>query len=383
METPTFTSDGDTLKIAFGGHTYSLQPDLVIVPEPELKLEPTPMPIRDGVLVSNAELMALPTSGAAWNAVLKVAKNSLGIPNLSDMNSSHDLKLVGCALAAVRLNDLALKTKAHKALDAAIGTEENIRWLELGRNLGGYVVAADVLDIRSGPVFEWLKSFMTKQHPHNNSGVPETIQENAWSSGSNASTQMGWVHAALSVYLKDQAQLEWGWMAFRRYVGDRTSTWKMGTEAAWQAIPADGVGIQNAGATKNGINIDGAIGNDMIRSNPVPVANLVYTADSQYSWVGLNGAVLAAEIFFRQGYPAYEVANKALLRAATYLHNLAQKNKGWYDTSTRKDVKFLINKRYGVNFPQLPDPTNAGKFLTLALPVGANGLVGFTDWIGS
>jgi hypothetical protein len=176
---------------------------------------------------------------------------------------------------------------------------------------------------------------------------------------------MGWVHAALSVYLKDQAALEWGWMAFRRYCGDRTSTWKMGTEAAWQAIPEDGVGIQNLDATKNGIKIDGAIGNDMIRSNPVPVANLVYTSHSAYPWVGLNGAILAAEIFFRQGYPAYSIADRAIFRAATYLKNLGNV---WYDGTTRKDVKFLINKRYGVAYP-------------FSAPVGANGLAGFTDWM--
>lgn len=326
------------------------------------------MPIQSGVLISPAEIAALPTTGAAWTATLKVANGSLGTPNLSDMNSSHDLKVVGCALAAVKLNDSALKTKANKALVAAIGTEENIRWLELGRNLGGYVVAADVLQVQSGSVFEWLKNFMVKKHPHNNSGVPETIQQNAWSSGSNASAQMGWVHAALAVYLQDQAALDWGWMAFRRYCGDRTSTWRMETKPAWQAIPEDGVGIQNTGATINGINVDGAISNDMIRSNPKPVANLVYSNYSAYPWVGFQGAVLAAEIFFRHGYPAYEIVDRAILRAATYLKNLSTLNSGWYNTTTRKDVKFLINKRYGVSYP-------------LSLPVGANGLVGFTDFM--
>jgi hypothetical protein len=326
------------------------------------------MPIRDGVLIDNAELVNLPTSGPAWNAVLKVAKGSLGTPKIADMNSSHDLKLVGCALAAVKLNDIALKTKAHKALATAVGTEKNIRWLNIARNLTGYIVAADVLGVRSGPVFEWLKAFMTKQHPENNPpGALQTLQQNAWASGSNASAQAGLVHAALSVYLKDRAALDWSWMAFRRYCGDRTSTWRMGSNNdAWQAIPSDVVGIQNLGAVaKNGISISGAVSNDMVRSNPVPVFPLVWTEDSNYPWVGLNGAILTAEILFRQGYPAYEIADQALRRAATYLKNAGPK---WYDATTRKDVKFLINKRYGVAYP-------------LTLPVAASGLVGFTDWL--
>jgi hypothetical protein len=126
------------------------------------------------------------------------------------------------------------------------------------------------------------------------------------------------------------------------------------------------VGIQNANAkSADGINIDGAVSNDMMRSNPRPVANIVYTSGSEYPFVGLNGAILAAEILHRAGYPAYEIADKALLRAATYLRNLGSK---WYDASTRRDVKHLINVRYDVSYP-------------CAYPVGASGLIGFTDVI--
>lgn len=328
------------------------------------------MTLQPGVLISNPQLMTRPTTGTAWNSVNNVATGSLGTPNVSDMNSSHDLKVVGCALAAVRKNDSALKAKATNALKAAIGTEEDVRWLEIGRNLGGYVVAADVLGITSGPIHSWLASFMTMTRPDNNGNGRDTIVQSAWSSGSNASAQVGWVHAALSVYLNDSASLAWGWNCFRRYVGDRTSTWHMDSNNdAWQAIPSDVVGIQNKGAkSADGINIDGAISNDMYRSNPKPVANLVFTDDSHYPWVGLNGAMLAAEVFYRQGYPAYDLIDKALLRAATYLYNLRPLNTEWYDNDTRKDAKHLINKRYGVTYP-------------LALPVGANGLVGFMDYI--
>lgn len=324
----------------------------------------------NGVLVSQDELMSRPVSGKVWDTVLKVAKATLGTPNIADMNSSHDLRTVGCALAAVRLNDIGLKKKATDSLVRAIGTEDNIRWLEIGRNLGGYVVTADLLNITSGPVYDWLKSFMTRKLPDNNGAGLDTIKENAWSSGSNASAQMGWVHAALSVYLGDRDSLDWGWTAFRRYCGDRTSTWKMNSNNdAWQAIPNDVVGIQNVGAKSvDGINIDGAISNDMWRSNPKPVANLVWKDFGHYPWVGLNGAVLAAEIFYRQGYPAYEVGDKALLRAAAYLYQLSLKDVGWYEPGTRKDAKYLLNTRYGIHYP-------------LTLPVGSNGLVGFTDYI--
>lgn len=320
-----------------------------------------------GILISREELMTRPTTGAAWTSVLNAAKSSIGTPNLSNMNDATELKAVACALAAVRLNDNVLRAKAYDVLVSAINTEENIRWLELGRNLGGWFVVADLLGITSGSPFIWLKSFMTKKHPHNNPpGTPETIQQNAWSSGSNASAQMGWVHASAAAYLGDRAALDWGWMAFRRYCGDRTSTWKMASNNdAWQAIPSDPVGIQNKGAkSANGINIDGAISNDMVRSNPKPIADLAYNDRSNYPGVGFNGAVLAAEVFHHAGYDAYGIVDKAILRAATYLKNLGL---NWYDAGSRRDVKHLINLRYGVSYP-------------CSLPVGASGLVGFSDF---
>src|SRR5688500_3193047 len=98
------------------------------------------MTMQAGVLVSPGEVRTRPTTGKAWPLVLNAANRSLGSPNLSDMNSSHDMKVFACSLAAVKLSDPSLKLKATKAILSAIGTEEEIRWLEIGRNFGGYLV---------------------------------------------------------------------------------------------------------------------------------------------------------------------------------------------------------------------------------------------------
>jgi hypothetical protein len=223
------------------------------------------------------------------------------------------------------------------------------------------IVGADVLGIVDGPIFDWIASYATRKLPHNNTGVPEPIWENAWSSGSNASAQVGLVHTELAVYLGDTEALAWGWDAYRRFVGDRSSPHRIGSnDDSWQEIPADPVGIQNKGATKNGINIDGAVSNDMSRGGSVSAT----PGFTDYPWVGAVGFVNAAEIFHRAGFPAYEIEDKAILRAATYLKNLGG---NWYDTDKRKDVKHLINVRYKVTYP-------------LQLPVGASGLVGFSDF---
>jgi hypothetical protein len=324
---------------------------------------PTSPTVSPGVLISHAELMARPTTGVAWTSVLNAANGSLGTPNISDQNSDSGRKFLACALAAVRLDDAALRSKAMAWLNAAIGTEENERWLAIGRTMPPVIAGADILDIRSGPIFDWIASFATRLLPHNNTGVPETIRQNAWSSGSNASSQVGLVCTMLARYTNDADLLTWNWDAYRRFVGDRTSPHKLeNSDTTWQVIntPEGWVGIQNKGATINGINVDGAISSDMQRGGDVSAT----PGFTEYPWVGAVGFVNAAYVLQRAGYPAFEVVDQAVLRAATYLKNLGV---GWYDTSTRKDAKYIINTRYNVNYP-------------LTLPVGSSGLVGWADF---
>lgn len=338
-------------------------------PTPTTGPTPTPgtIPIQDSanVWINQDELLALPMSGSAWDTVKSTSNCSTGA-NISDQNSNHDISTMGCALYAARTGDATARTKAITAIESAIGTEAGARWLAVGRNLGGYIIAADVLGIKSGPIYDWLSSFMTKKLAHDNNGTPITLKESAWASGSNASAQEGFVHAALASYLQNKSELDWNWAAFRRYTGDRTSPWKItSNDDSWQIIPSDPVGIQNSGAVKNSILIDGAISNDMSRGGSLawPPA---YTS---YPWVGLEGAVPAALVLSRQGYPAWTVSNSALRRAATFLYNvkIASNDVNWYDTTRAPEIKHVLNKIYGLNYPEGPTKTNART-------------VSFTDW---
>jgi hypothetical protein len=287
--------------------------------------------------------------------------------NVADQNSTHDIIVMGQALYAVRTGDAAARTKALASLTSAIGTESGARWLAIGRNLGGYIIAADLLGVRSGPTFDWLKSFATRTLASNNSGDPVTMRQSAWVSGSNASAQEGFVSSALAVYLRDQGLLDWNWMAFRRYVGDRTSTHHITSNSdAWQMVPADPVGIQNKGAVKSGILLDGAISNDMSRGG-----GLVWPPSyTSYPWVGLEGSVPAAVVLSRQGYPAFSIVDSALRRAAEYLWAVRQAsgNADWYDTSRAPEVKHILNDVYAFGLPEGPTGIGARTF-------------SFTDWL--
>jgi hypothetical protein len=308
--------------------------------------------------------MALPMSGAAWDAV--AASRFVGTgANVSDQNSNHDVQTLGAALYAVRTGDQATRDRVILALSSAIGTEEGARWLAVGRNLGAYVIAADLMGIRSGPIYDWLARFMTRTLAHNNSGAQITFRQSAWSSGSNASAQEGFAYTALAAYLGRTADLDWSWDAFRRYAGDRTSPHRITSNSdVWQQIPSDPVGIQNVGATKNGCSIAGAISNDMSRGGS-DVCSPGYT---QYPWVGLEGAVPAALVFERAGYPAFTIMSSAIKRSAEYLWNLRQTTGDvrWFDDSRAPEIKHLINWRYGTAYPSRVS--------------GGGRTVGFTHW---
>ena len=324
---------------------------------------PPPPAVTAGVWISQGELQGLAMAGAAWDSVVSAANVGTDA-NVSDQNSSHDQGTLAAAIYAARTGQQ--RDRAVAALESAIGTEQGSRWLAVGRNLFGYIVAADLLGIRSGPVYDWLASFRTMRLGQNNTGELITFRESAWQSGSNASSQEGAAYAALAVYLGDNEMLAWSWNAFRRYAGDRTSPHRMSSNSdAWQAAPADPVGIQNAGATKSGCSIDGAISNDMSRGSD-DVCDPGFT---QYPWVGLEGAVPAAVVLSRAGFPAWDVGNQALRRAAVYLMALRNSSgdAGWYDDSRDPQIKHLLNRVYGLGYPA-------------SYPVGGGRTVGFTDF---
>ncbi|HEX2766287.1 MAG TPA: S-layer homology domain-containing protein [Candidatus Limnocylindria bacterium] len=317
-----------------------------------------------GLWVTYDEIKRQPTSGAAWSRIVDAAGRATGTADVSDQDSHHDQYTLAAAIYAVRTGQQ--RERAVAALTRAIGTEQGGRWLAVGRNLTGYIIAADLLAIRSGPIYNWLASFRTMRLEHNNSGEPITFRQSAWQSGSNASAQEGGAYAALGAYLGDTEMLKWSWTAFRRYAGDRSSAHRVSSNSeAWQQVPSDPVGIQNAGARRNGCSISGAISNDMSRGSD----NVCRPGYTQYPWVGLEGSVPAAMILTRAGYPAFDIQKQALKRAAIYLMGLRRSTgeSEWYDAERAAEIKHVLNRVYGLPYP-------------VEYPVGAGRTVGFTDY---
>jgi hypothetical protein len=113
--------------------------------------------------ISQSEVMQLPTSGSAWENVRDTAYGSWGRPNLLNQDSNHAINTLAGALASVRLEDESLRATVRDAIMAAKRTaDESNEWqtdngvLAAGRQIGAYVIAADLIDLENyDPVFDW------------------------------------------------------------------------------------------------------------------------------------------------------------------------------------------------------------------------------------
>src|SRR5688572_16029867 len=138
-------------------------------PTPTLPPPPSPRPEGDFLLVSKADFMALPTGGAAWEALRAWADEPAGEPDLRDQDSRHGVITLASALVFARTGDSAYGERATRQIMEVIGTERegaNNSVLSLGRQLGAYVLAADFVGL-SGEDDErfrgWLDDIRTRE----------------------------------------------------------------------------------------------------------------------------------------------------------------------------------------------------------------------------
>ena len=329
-----------------------------------------------GIWVSQSEIMSRPTTGAAWNSILSDAAGSWGTASVSNQDSDHDQYVLAGALVCARTGQYCDKTR--QGLLSAIGTESGARWLAIGRNMLGYTIAADVMrnsgnltgaDLTS--VSNWLASFLTRTLASNNSGVQEKLIP--FGSGSNASAQEGAVYAAIAAYTGNSEKLEYVWNRFRLYSCDRVGNpeqiidVRTGFNSGWSfaANIGNACPVNPIGEVKNGVRIDGAIINDMVRGGSFKFP----PGHTTYPWVGLEGYVPAALILQRAGYPSFALKDQAVLRTHEYLCYLKNNTTtDWWEPSRAAEVKHLVKLVYGFDT------------CSVAYPVGRGRTVGYTDW---
>jgi hypothetical protein len=338
-----------------------------------------------GIWLDHAELIQLPTSGAAWDRILADAARDHGPANIADQDSKHDVYTLAAALACARANEFC--AKARQGVVDAIGTEAGGRWLAVGRNLGAYVIAADLLNLRDdgipnsegSRVQGWIQDWLTRKLSDNNTSTLRPFEP--FHASANAAAQEGFAYTAVAAYLRDRTALDRAWNAFRTFVCDPGAPddehiylgppvrdgWAHDSARPCAVNPAGTrktvpAGVPGAGGTYR---IDGALVGDMRRGG-------VYQWEpgyTSYPWVGLEGLIPAAVILDRAGFPAFQAGDRAILRTHEYLWQLrnATGELRWFDGTRAREIVHLVNVFYGASFP-VNDVTGGGR------------TVGYTAW---
>ena len=283
------------------------------------RLSPTAA-ASDYILMSRSQLLSLPTSGAAWSALKARADSSVGTPDIASQDESADQTTLAKSLVFARTGVTSYRTSVIAALKAAIGTESGGRTLAAARNLPGYVLAADFIDLASADAsFDsntfrpWLRRVLTEDLSGKTLIGTQEDRPNNWG------THAGAARAAIASYLGDSAQLARTAQVFRGWLGDRTAyaSFTYG-DLSWQCTSSQPVGIDPP-CLKSGIDIGGAMPDDMRRGGSFQWPPLA----TGYPWEALQGAVLEAELLRAAGYDAWSWSNKAILRAVRFLYERA------------------------------------------------------------
>lgn len=346
---------------------------------------PPPIPPVDGLWLSPAEIAGLPTDGPAWEALSAIANEGPGDPvDVSDQESRHAQRTFATALVAARVGG-DLVDVVRDAIGDVIGTEfgddgghgSANRVLAWGRNVGSYVLAADLVDLATvDPVLDerfrsWLRTMLTATSVPGSAdryslrGADATDPGN-WGSWSGAS------HTAIAAYLRDPAELELARSSLERFLTSGAGflyreSWAISRdEDGWSTAP-DRSGpippVNPPGARIDGHDVDGIIVADMRRGSE----SFDWPPDlTTYPREALSGRVIQAEILDRLGAEPYGWGNEAMRRIAVRLVALeAETGDDWYEAD--QAPMWILRHRYRA----------AG--LTVGAPVIGRMIAG-TDW---
>lgn len=332
------------------------------------------------LLMPRSELLSLPTSGRAWSALKTVADGSWGKPDLCDEDVKHGTKVLAGALVFARTGAAGYDTKTRNAIVSAMGTERNTDCgvLSIGRQLGAYVLAADFVRLNDGAFRSWLSGMRTRVFTGHSRW--QTLVGTHSDSANNWGAFAGASRIAASLFLGDTEDVARAAKVLRGFLGDRgawnafrgqsSTVGSLGdTVSAWacDASP-DGFVPINPACTRSGINLEGAIVNDVSRDDlgltwPVGPTGIGYTLES------LQGLMLQTELLYRNGYGgAWGWSSSALRQAAGLVtRNGLAGGPTWNRSTVSHHVPWLLNLRYGLRLPTRP--ADYGRTF------------GYTDWL--
>lgn len=339
-----------------------------VSPTPDPTPTPTPTP-GDGLLVSKAEIMARPTSGAAWDRLVAYAGKSISTSAmLSNQDSDANVTTLACALVAVRKSDAAQRAKVITALKA-LKNQSLIRALALAREVGAYVIASDLVAATDAEVGYNQRDFYRGLLTATTSGGPTSLNASLHVRPNNWGTHAQGAVACIVTKYGTQAQKDELYKVVKGWLGDRSSYAGFAYgDLWWQADPSKPVGINPKGATKSGHSIDGVLPDDQRRAG-----SFTWPPQKEnYVWEALQGSMLMALVLEHSGVAVAGLSDEALYRAYRWL--IDECHFPPTDSAAGTDDRWqawAFKKLYPSHASSISLPSTSGP--------GKN--LGFTDWL--
>jgi hypothetical protein len=313
--------------------------------------------------LSPSELMSRPTSGGSWDKIRNAAYGSWGTADLQNQDNKHAINTLAGALVAARTGDTALRSKVRDAILAAKRSlDQSTEWqstngvLAAGRQIGAYVISADLINLRSLDVAAdnefrtWLASIRTTNIGTH--GRWKNIRYTCENAAGNWNTFACASRIAASIYLGDGADVQRASLIIRAFFGERSVyptdapgqngyfQHTAGYLSSWACDDPNWLAIN-----PTCVNLDAVLVEDASRGGGCCV---LQGAGISYSWEALQGLIVSAELLYRTGGYGnpYTWSNNALKRVLDFM----QRN-NWGMTSPATYVPWLANARYGTSYP--------------------------------
>jgi hypothetical protein len=342
---------------ATGGPAASPSPTPHIVRGPENAAMP-------GLWISRDELAALPTDVPAFERLRQAARDGIPREDVSNQDSKGPQRVMAAALVAARLDDAAMRSDVRDAIAALIGTEDGStgghpdrnRPLGIGRNLSGYVIAADIIGLRNydRSVDDRFRSWIDRLRTVTVRDADESLVDSQAHDHSNWGAYISASVTAVNRYLGDTDATAASADTLRGWLGDPRGSqeWVYDTEKhdySWECHYPDVtryLPVNPAGCERDGLVIDGIIPVDMQRGGGFQVPPI----HTRYPRESLHGRTIQAELLHRAGFATYEWADAALARIATRLLALAEEfDRAWYEPDI--GCYRIIARRTGLDLP--------------------------------
>jgi len=244
--------------------------------------------------------------------------------------------------------------------------DESAEWqtlngvLAAGRQIGAYVISADLINLKSydatadNKFRAWLGPIRTTNIGTH--GRWKNITYTCENATGNWNTFACASRIAASIYLDDNADVQRSSLIIRALLGERSVypsdapgnngyfEHTGGYQSSWACNDPTWMG-DNPNCVKSGINISGVLVEDASRGGGC----CVLQGDGvMYSWEALQGLFVSVELLYRTGNYGnpYGWSNNALKRSLDFMQR-----SGWAVTSPATYVPWMANARYGTSYP--------------------------------